>query len=262
MISKILKSLLLNLHIQHENAYSYYKVMESGLSTEYPLDAKERNFYLAMRSALVGNNLVVYDIGAANGTTAKCFAKLKQISSIHAFEPIPASYQELAAVSRQFVKIECYQVAMGNITGEKTLYLNNFVNASSLLSPSNLLQKEVIGVNITDKIQIQVVRLDEYVREKSLPIPHLIKIDVQGYEKEVIAGGIDTISKAKYCFMEMSFQSLYDGSPLFGDVYPIMVDLGFRLVGVSSPMIGKSGTPLQIDGLFVNQQNIDYNHDN
>jgi FkbM family methyltransferase len=254
MFNKIIKNIALNLHIQHERAYSYYKVKESGVSTELPLDLEERKFYLLMRPALVGNDLVVYDIGAAQGITAKCFAKLKQVSSVHAFEPIPSSYDLLLAGSRQFTKIECHQVGMGNVSGEQTLYLNNWTNSSSLLSTTDLFQQEVAGVDITSKIQIPVVKLDEYVRGKSLPIPDLIKIDVQGYEKEVIEGGVDTITKAKYCFMEMSFQSLYDGSPLFGDLYQTMVDLGFRLVGVSSPMIGKSGTPLQVDGLFANQR--------
>lgn len=257
MINKIIKNIFLNLHIQHERAYSYYKVRESGVSFELPMDLEERKFYLTLRPALTGDDLVVYDIGAAQGITAKCFAKLKQVSSVHAFEPIPSSYNLLVAGSRQFTKIDCHQIAIGNVSGEQTLYLNNWVNSSSLLSTSDLFRQEVAGVNTTNKIQIPVVKLDEYVQKKSLPIPHLIKIDVQGYEKEVIAGGVDTISKAKYCFMEMSFQSLYDGSPLFGDLYQIMVDLGFRLVGVSSPMIGKSGIPLQVDGLFANQKIVD-----
>jgi FkbM family methyltransferase len=257
MIVKLFKDIALNLHIQHDRLYSYYKVKESGVNVESPLDSYERNFYLSLRSVLVGDDLVVYDIGAAQGVSARCLAKLTQVASVHAFEPIPASYAKLEKVSNQFGKVICHKTALGNLTGKQTIYVNKLVNSSSLLSTTRFFDQEIEGIAIQDEIEISVVRLDDYVQELSLPQPHLIKIDVQGYEQQVIAGGLQTIRQAKYCFVEMSFQHLYDESPLFGDIYQLMVDSGFRLIGVSSPMIGKSGRHLQVDGLFANCEILD-----
>jgi FkbM family methyltransferase len=253
MIKKIIKSLALLAHIQHDRAYSYYKIREAGVQSEFPLNAEERDFYLSLCSALQDRNMVIYDIGAANGSTARCFAKLRNVVSVHAFEPIPKSYQNLLSVSHEFQKINCHNTALGNTKGQQTIYINNLINSSSLLSPTQLFQGEIQGIEVKEQIEIPIVQLDEYVRDRYLPSPHLIKIDVQGYEKEVITGGHKTIKQAKYCFMEMSFQSLYEGSSLFEELYQLMVDMGFRLVGVSSPMRGKSGSCLQVDGLFLNK---------
>jgi hypothetical protein len=76
---------------------------------------------------------------------------------------------------------------------------------------------------------------------------------VQGYEDRVLRGGINTISKAKYCVLEISFAPLYEKGPLFDDIYQIMRKMGFILVGLGEVSKGKSGMPLQVDGIFKNE---------
>jgi hypothetical protein len=117
---------------------------------------------------------------------------------------------------------------------------------------ANLHTDQFSDTEITHQQEINVVRLDDFIYQHQLPQPDLIKIDVQGFEKNVIEGGYETLKKAKYCVLEMSFKPLYEGSPLFDDIYRLMTDLGFSLIGFSSPLIGKSGDYLQVDGIFEN----------
>jgi hypothetical protein len=122
-----------------------------------------------------------------------------------------------------------------------------------MLPPTDDALTEFPGIAADDRIQVEVTRLDDYVREHSLPQPDLIKIDVQGYEDRVLRGGPMTIGKAKYCVIEMSMLPLYEGGPLFDDIYGMMRTMGFRLVGITGDLRGRSGRQLQADGIFVNQ---------
>jgi FkbM family methyltransferase len=253
MFKKLFKDLALAIHIQHNKAYSYYKIRDISLSTEQSLDAEERDFYLSLRSVLQQENLVIYDIGAARGVTARCFAKLSNVSKICAFEPIPEAYSKLVNNVESFSKVSCHNVALGSEEDTLTMNISSNRDSSSLLPMLQLHQKEFPQIDMNNQIQVPVVRLDDYVERHQLTMPDVVKIDVQGYEIRVINGGVKTISQSKYCVLEMSFQPLYDGSPLFDEVYSRMRDLGFKLVGLTTPLTGKSGLPLQVDGIFENK---------
>jgi methyltransferase, FkbM family len=57
---------------------------------------------------------------------------------------------------------------------------------------------------------IEVRRLSDVVRELNLRDPLLLKLDVQGFEDKVIAGGEDVVARAKIIIIEVSFQPLYE----------------------------------------------------
>jgi FkbM family methyltransferase len=253
---KLLEKIALWLHAQHSQAYSFYKVRQSGILLELPLNSSERDFYLRLQQTLKGNSLVIYDIGAADGVVSSCLAKIKNVQTIHAFEPIPTAYDELITRMQKFPKVKTHNIALGDKEGEFEMHISSNSDSSSLLPLANLHkeQRPQVPLDITHKIIVPVFKLDDYVKQHQLAIPNLIKMDVQGYEKNVIEGGVNTISQAEYCIMEMSFVQLYENSPLFDDIYRLMYNLGFKLIGLDNPLKGSTGVHLQVDGIFQNQK--------
>jgi FkbM family methyltransferase len=239
-------------HKQYSKAYSYYKVSQSGVITTNPFNDTERNFYLKLQSILQGDSLVIYDIGAARGVVSTCLAKLPNVKLIHAFEPIPEIYQQLLVNVQQYSQVNCHNVALGDVSGEAVMYISGKTDSSSLLPMAQLHTDQFPGTQIEQQIKVPVVRLDDYVEQHQLTAPDIIKIDVQGFEKNTIWGGQKIISQAQYCVLEMSFKTLYEGSPLFDDIYQLMRNFHFNLIGVSSPLMGKVGMQLQVDGIFEN----------
>ena len=81
----------------------------------------------------------------------------------------------------------------------------------------------------------------------------LIKIDVQGSEDKVIRGGQKTLRRAKAVIVETSFTELYDGQPLFHDIYEGLRSLGFSYSGSWAPDLKNplDGSHLQQDSIFV-----------
>ena len=99
---------------------------------------------------------------------------------------------------------------------------------------------------------IEVRPLDEVLEGTQLDEHILVKIDVQGYEDNVILGGTKIIKRAKVLIVEVSFDVLYEGQCLFDDIYHLVRKMGFRYAGqidqLTSPV---DGTLLQADALFL-----------
>jgi FkbM family methyltransferase len=242
------------IHHWHERAYTLWRIRETGVHFRKALAYYEQVFFLEFRSALIGDNLIVYDIGAASGVFSACLAKLCNVQSVHAFEPIPSAFAELTEHTRQYPQIERHNVAVGAENAESTIWVTvDSRDSSSLLKMLPLHKEEQPYATYEDQPEkIQIVRLDDFVREKQLPLPDVMKIDVQGYETHVLDGGSTVITHAAFVILEMSFLSLYEGGPLFDDVYCQMRNLGFRLVGMTGGLRGVSGRHLQADGIFQN----------
>jgi len=104
---------------------------------------------------------------------------------------------------------------------------------------------------VTIPEKVKVVRLDDFVKENDLPLPNVVKMDVQGYEDQVILGATRILQKVECIMIEMSFQPLYQGQPLFDEIYQLLISKGFTFAGnmddLFSPLVGSI---LQSDGIF------------
>ena len=245
----------LKFHLLHERAYTFWKVRETGLALKEPLTPQERVFFLQLWPILTTSSVVAYDIGASVGIFASCLTKMPQISAVHAFEPIPGSFKGLTERVHPYPHVTCHNVAVGDVNQRlKMRIIDGATDSSSFLSLGELPRSEFSIASESHEEFVPVVRLDDYVREQRLPSPDLVKIDVQGFEDKVLRGGKETIRQARYCLLEISFRPLYEGSPVFDDIYRQMRELGFRLIGIADILKGKSGMTLQMDGIFENDR--------
>ena len=72
--------------------------------------------------------------------------------------------------------------------------------------------------------------LDTVARERNFPPPDLIKIDVQGAEKDVISGARETLRSVEHLLVEMQSVHYNDGAPLVGETLPFIESFGFTCV--------------------------------
>jgi FkbM family methyltransferase len=243
------------IHHWHERAYTLWRVRETGVRLYESLDYKERIFFLDFQPALAGKNLVVYDIGAASGIASRCFAKLSNVRAVHSFEPIPSAFAELMEHTRQYPQIKQHNVALGDENCDMNIHvIEGSRDSSSLLTMKQLHKTEFPKCSYQEHPEkVKVVRLDDFVQENNLPLPNVVKMDVQGYEDRVFRGGRNIIGKSDFCIIEISLEPLYENSPLFDDIYQQMRKMGFRLIGVGGSLRGASGRHLQLDGIFQNE---------
>ncbi len=129
---------------------------------------------------------IIYDIGAfrgAYGAAAK--AALGDKISVHLFEPIQANAEQIRVISQlnNFRGFEIVGKAVGSGTPIR----------GGLDATNKMLRQDNLG-NAFTRAELPSISVDEYMKE-SHTTPSAIKLDVEGFELEVIEG-------ARKCLLE------------------------------------------------------------
>lgn len=194
----------------------------------------------------------VLDIGANNGEFSKeIFAHVPN-AQVYAFEPLADCFATMQKALEGNSRFHALQTALGDTSGETTIQRSSFHPSSSLRTMAALhktLYPKTAGVQMET---IHIARLDDVAKDMKLEGNVMIKIDVQGFEDKVIAGGTETFKKASLVLIETSFVELYEGQPLFGDIHDQLRALGFLYHGAAAEHRNlKTGELLYQDSIFV-----------
>ncbi len=209
---------------------------------------KDKNLWLQQM-----NINSILDIGAAYGDSVNLFHSLFPKALIHSFEPLHASFMRLKALEKTVPGLKTFNFALGDKPAKMTMNRNDFSPSSSLLK-MNALHKEVFPFTEGEnEEEIEVKTLDSLSGEINLVSNVLMKIDVQGFEENVIRGAVETLKKVKVIIVELSFVELYSGQPMFEKIYGLLKESGFVYCGSWHQLLNpKDGRILQQNGIFIN----------
>jgi FkbM family methyltransferase len=153
------------------------------------------------------------DIGANIGNYSKNLLEATH-SNVISFEPLPQSFFELSQYLKPFEsRLILENRAVGSTNGPKAiLFSDEALSHASFKEEIN----QIDYVRNESTTIVQMVTLDSYCLEKKISIIDFIKIDVEGYEIEVLLGAKETISKIRPKFIQIEFNlhQLYIGVSL------------------------------------------------
>ena len=169
---------------------------------------------------------VVYDVGANVGTWARLARAVLPNAAIHAFEPLPQHVETLRRELGLLPDVSVHPVALGALQGSAVFHVISFSDASSFLPLTSIGAREWDFTEQRTET-LPVTRLDDYVASECLPRPDLLKLDVQGFELEVLRGATQCLEHASALITEVSFAEFYKDQPLFADVVAFLSDHDF-----------------------------------
>jgi len=194
----------------------------------------------------------VIDVGANIGQFTVACANLFPGVTIHSFEPQPACVEGLKRNVRRFSGVRIYSAALGETPGDVGFHVNSHNHSSSILPLGERHRKAFPHALEIETITVPLSTLDREMESVSLERPVLLKLDVQGFEPQVLRGATETLKRVDYVLLEASFRPMYVGEKTFMDIARMMEDRGFgflRPVGwLSDP---HNEEVLQMDALFV-----------
>jgi FkbM family methyltransferase len=198
------------------------------------------------------NIRTVLDVGANTGQFAGEIHAILPEAAIYSFEPLRECYDLLVENMSHLPKFRAFDFALGSEASEIEMHRSEFTPSSSILRMSELHKRAFPFTSEEALERIAVKRLDDVTGDLDLAENILIKIDVQGFEDRVIAGGLKTIQIAKLLIVETSFESLYDDQPLFDTIYETVKRMGFAYHGNFNQLLNPiDGNILQADGIFI-----------
>lgn len=196
---------------------------------------------------------VVIDVGANAGQYGRSVREGGYDGRIVSFEPLSAAFEQLASATSDDGRWECRQLALGSRPGEASLNVSGDLEASSILAmeerhvrhwpPSEYVGTEAVTVERLDTVAAELIG----PRDRAY-----LKLDVQGYELEVLAGAHGLLPQVVAVEAELSLVPLYRDGPLYRDVIEALVARGFDLVSIEGiTEEPETGHMLQLDGVFV-----------
>jgi len=169
------------------------------------------------------------------------------------FEPIAESFLKLRENAASDDKWDCYQVALGEADGSAEMHVAGISQSSSILPmldrhviaapESAYVRSELITVTSLDHLRPELTGCDDEI---------YLKMDVQGYEMQVLRGAANTMSQVRVVETEMSLVPLYGGQVLIREMIDYLTSAGFDLVSCEREFVDpRSAHVLQVDGIFV-----------
>jgi len=193
---------------------------------------------------------LIVDVGANKGQFAlaarSCFPKAKIVS----FEPLDDPANKYLCVFKDDANVKLYKVAIGAEKSEASIHVSKSVDSSSLL-PITSTQSQLFPGTEEDHVEtINVDVLENYIDENEIDCRSLLKVDVQGYELEVLIGSISMLKCFEYIYVECSFVELYEGQAFASKVIDFLHKNYFVLHGVYNMCYDHDGKAIQADFLF------------
>ena len=194
----------------------------------------------------------ILDVGANSGQYAKLIRNLGFKGEIISFEPLTKAYNKLELNVLKDDKWRAFNFALGSKDENVTINVSKNLYSSLILkitpvhiagSPeSEYIDQEIIIVKKLDDIYDNLVDEEDSV---------LLKIDVQGFEKNVLEGALNILSKVKGIQLEMSIIELYQGEMLYTEMISFLEKQGFNLYSLENGFFNNdTGRLLQVDGMF------------
>jgi FkbM family methyltransferase len=149
----------------------------------------------------IGQELVIWDIGAHMGYQSLMFASIiGPKASVMSFEPNPSNAEwfktNMALNKKYSTSISLYEKAVSEKVERIDFNVGTRNDATSSGGYMDETTPPLPDSTYKDfkKISIQTTTIDNLISEDNLPIPQIIKIDVEGAELKVIKGGYSTIN--------------------------------------------------------------------
>jgi FkbM family methyltransferase len=193
----------------------------------------------------------VFDVGANKGQFALAARAVLPRALIVSFEPLDGPLRTLGAVFEGDSAFRVHQTCLGSEAGEAEFNVSKHDDSSSLLEISELQTSTFPGTEVQRKERVQVQRLDGFLSTSSaIEGPALLKIDVQGFELEVLKGCGSELRQFDVVYCECSFMQLYEQQAVAAEVIAFLAARGYPLKGLYNPAYDTTGRCIQADLLF------------
>jgi len=194
-------------------------------------------------------DLAIFDVGANLGQFGIDMRRNGFSGKIFSFEPILQTYLNLVKTTQKYRDWKPFQLGMGSSDGVQSINVSGNAGLSSSILPMLEIHKRNFPKSVTNSRElIRMSTVDHQLQLLKIEASNiLLKIDVQGYESEVLKGANTSLRVIPACFLEVSLQPLYEGELTILPILNMLADSGHHIVDVFRGVKSKKGELLQLD---------------
>jgi FkbM family methyltransferase len=189
----------------------------------YPKIGKEVSAILSKTRLKNNVPIVLFDVGANLGDYTNAFLKQSKNVEIHCFEPSKFAFQTLTKKLQQ-KNVHHHNVALSDSSGTQQLFYDFAGSGWASLSKRDLSHT---GIRFDSSEMVNVDTLDNWVSKTEIR-PNLLKIDVEGFELQVLRGAEKSLKFVKVVQFEFGGTSI-DSRHFFRDYWNFFELINFSL---------------------------------
>ena len=180
-------------------------------------------------SHYINKDDTVIDCGANIGYYTNFFrAIVGKKGCVHAFEPVPSTFEYLTKNAFEYSNSNNYFLNMVGLYKEestKNIYIPDSISGHASLNK----HKEAWQADKIDKTEIKLIRLDTYIKNNDIKKVDFIKIDVEGSEIDVLQGSKLTIKKNKpKLHLEVNGELLHTSRHSVQELWELLKELDYK----------------------------------
>lgn len=224
--------------------------------------AKSFNLLLADRSRIgieLENDLnritaseplsIIFDVGANYGQSMNQFTRAYPKAEIYCFEPVSTVCNVLNSTAQQNPRLHIFNLGLGSKPGNFKIGLSENYQGHSIHLADSAKNSENITVSSIDVIS----------RDLGLDHIDLLKIDVEGFELEVLKGAISMLEKKRIRFIYA--ECVFEPDPsaphtLFDELRDYLANWGFVFFACYHESFNLSAGSAMANVLFANKSTL------
>ena len=189
------------------------------------------------------------DIGANVGQFGIDIRRHGFSGQIISFEPVKESFKILSSTINKHEPWNAFNLGLGATESEQYINISGNDGLSSSLLAIGKVHLNNFPKSVTVSSQkVSVSTLDNQLEVLGIdPGKILLKLDVQGFEAEVLKGAEKSLSKIPLCYLEVSIVPLYEGEVTLLPILNLLSESGHEVIDVFRGIKTKKGQLLQVD---------------
>jgi FkbM family methyltransferase len=198
---------------------------------------------------------LVVDIGANLGQYGENLRKEGYAGWIASFEPTTAAFKALASRASSDRRWRALNMALGENEGTAEINVSESSVFSSILPQRSAATTFSSQAAVISVEAVRVARLDDIFAELPQSKAAFLKIDTQGYERQVLLGASERLSHFAGVQMELPIIHLYEGTWRFHEAVAFMSERGFEISNMLPVNYdpGDTASLVEVDCIFRNR---------
>lgn len=177
---------------------------------------------------LIPKKPVILESGARFGIDTKRMAKLWPKAQIYAFEPNPNSYEKLKKNTNHLSNVKIHKLALSDFCGTSEFWVSTVNPGASSLLKKNTRDCFLKATFKKDPIYVECLTIDDWAKSNDVETIDFMWLDMEGYELFALQASPNIFQTTKVIYMEVNYQELLEGEPLYQEVKSWMEDQGFH----------------------------------